>query len=89
MANYKNWNIVFDYAEGITSGKIVANKYRKLACQRFIDDLKNKKYDFNPEDAEFVIRIIESTFCHMQGENKLGEPLRGTPFILMPFHKYM
>lgn len=89
MANYKNWDTVFGYAEGIISGKIVANKYRRLACQRFIDDLKNEKYDFNPEDAEFVIRIIESTFCHMQGENKLGEPLRGTPFILMPFHKFI
>ncbi len=25
----------------------------------------------------------------MQGETQDGEPLRGTPFILMPFHKFI
>ena len=65
---YKNWDTAFGYAEDIVSGKIVANKYRIKACQRFLDDVKSKKYDFDPKDAEFVIRIIENTFCHQQGE---------------------
>lgn len=86
---YKNWDIAFGYAEDIVSGKLIANKYRILACQRFLDDVKSKKYDFDPKDAEFVIRIIENTFCHMQGEDKNGKPLRGTPFLLMPFHKFI
>lgn len=77
------------YAQGIVNGTIVANKYRVLGCQRFLDDLNNPEYDFDPKDAEFVIRIIESTFCHMQGEKLDGTPLRGTPFLLEPFHKFI
>lgn len=86
---YKNYNDVFGYAEAIVSGKTIANKYRVKACQRFLDDVKSDKYDFDPKDAEFVIQIIENTFCHMQGESREGMPLRGTPFLLMPFHKFI
>lgn len=88
-SKFKNWDIAFGYAKNIVEGKVIANEYRKKACQRFLDDIKSERYDFNPKDAEFVIRIIESTFCHMQGEDKYGNPLRGTPFLLMPFHKFI
>ena len=89
MGKYKNYDVVFSYANDIISGKVIANNYRIKACQRFLDDINNPLYDFNPKDAEFVIRIIENTFCHMQGEDKNGNPLRGTPFLLMPFHKFI
>ena len=87
--DFENWDVVFNYVNDIVTGKRVANNYRRKACERFLRDLKNERYDFNPKDAEFVIRIIEKTFCHQQGENKYGEPLRGTPFYLMPFHKFI
>lgn len=87
--HYENWDVVFGYANDIVGGRRIANKYRIKACQRFLDDVASEKYDFNPKDAEFVIRIIEKTFCHMQGEDKNGNPLRGTPFLLMPFHKFI
>ncbi len=77
------------YATKIVSGEVVANQYRKLACKRFLDDLENPKYTFRPKDADFCISIIESTFCHMQGEMMDGTPLRGTPFLLMDFHKFI
>nr|UCS96232.1 MAG: terminase large subunit [Caudoviricetes sp.] len=86
---YKNWDIVFGYVEGIISGTIVANKYRVKGCERFLKDLENPIYDFIPDDAEFVISIIESTICHQQGESLDGTPLRGTPFNLLPFHKFI
>lgn len=86
---YKNWDAAFGYAKDIVNGKLIANKYRVKACQRFLDDIASEKYDFNPKDAEFVIQIIENTFCHMQGEDKNGTPLRGTPFLLMSFHKFI
>lgn len=86
---YLSWDIVFGYAEDIVSGKKVANKYRIKACQRFLDDYASGKYDFDPTDAEFVIQIIEKTFVHMKGEDRDGNPLRGTPFILMDFHKFI
>ena len=78
-----------DYAEGIVSKRIIANEYRIKGCQRFLDDLKNPEYDFTTHDAEFVINLIENTFCHQQGEKHDGTPLRGTPFLLMPFHKFI
>lgn len=89
MAKYRNYDEVMSYAEGIASGRTVANRYRVKACERFLRDLKNPAYDFCPKDAEFVIGIIESTICHQQGENRDGSPLRGTPFFLLPFHKFV
>jgi len=77
------------YASDIVQGKKLGNKCRIQACQRFLDDLNNPDYDFNPKNAEFVINIIEATFCHMQGEKLDGTPLRGTPFLLEPFHKFI
>ena len=61
MEKYKNWDAVMGYAKGVVSGKIRANKYRILGCARFLKDLKNPAYDFDPNDAEFCIRIIERT----------------------------
>lgn len=89
MNKFKNWNTVFEYAEKIVSGKKLSNAYLKKACQRFLEDYKSKKYDFLPDDAEFVIRIIEKTICHQQGEDKYGNSLRGNPFLLMDFHKFI
>ncbi|MBR6543036.1 MAG: terminase large subunit [Anaerotignum sp.] len=86
---YKNWDAVMTYAQDIVSGKILANEYRVKGCQRFLDDLKNPAYDFKPADAEFCIGIIEKTICHQQGEEQDGTPLRGQPFLLMPFHKFI
>lgn len=77
------------YAKDIVSGKKIACKNQILGCQRFLDDLKNKEYEFRPKNAEFVIGIIEKTFCHQQGEKLDGTPLRGTPFLLEPFHKFI
>lgn len=89
MGKYKNWDTVITYAEGIVSGRILANAYRVKGCQRFLDDLKNPAYDFRPRDAEFCIGIIEKTICHQQGEQMDGTPLRGSPFLLTDFHKFI
>lgn len=78
-----------NYAKNIVDGVIPANKYRIKACQRFLDDLNNAEYDFNPKGAEFVIQIIENTFCHQQGEMQDGTPLRGSPFLLLDYHKFV
>lgn len=78
-----------NYAQDVVSGKIPANQYRIKDCERFLSDLKNPAYDFQPRDAEFCIGIIEKTLCHQQGERQDGMPLRGTPFYLLPFHKFI
>ncbi|MEJ9314642.1 terminase large subunit [Priestia megaterium] len=88
MSEYKNYDLVMDYVTSIVDGTKPANKEQIQGCERFLRDLKNSDYDFNPKDAEFVIGIIEKTFVHAQGEMLDGTPLRGTPFLLEPFHKY-
>lgn len=78
-----------EYVESIRSGKKIACKELNQGVNRFIKDLQNPNYDFNPKDAEFVIQVIEKTFCHAQGEKLDGTPLRGTAFLLEPFHKFI
>lgn len=87
--DYKNYDLVMDYAESILSGKKVACKELIQACVRFKRDLENPQWDFRPRLAEVVIQIIERTFCHAQGQKLDSTPLRGTPFLLEPFHKFI
>ena len=88
MIKAKNLDIVMEYANSIVEGRKIACKEQIQGCNRFLKDLKNPKYEFNPKDAEFVIGIIEKTFVHAQGERLDGTPLRGQPFLLEPFHKF-
>lgn len=84
-----NWLSVKAYVDSIISGKKIACKMLKLACERFYRDLQNPNYDFEPKNAELVIAIIEQTFTHRQGETIDGIPLRGKPFKLEPYHKFI
>ena len=86
---FKNYETVMEYVNNTVDKKKIACKENIEGCERFIEDLKNPKYEFNPKDAEFVIQIIEKTFCHAQGERLDGTPLRGQPFLLEPFHKFI
>ncbi|AYB47135.1 terminase large subunit [Paenibacillus lautus] len=89
MINFKNYDTVKEYASSIVEGRKVACKEVRQACERFFRDIENPAYDFNPKDAEFVIGIIEKTFVHQKGENMQGYPLRGTPFLLEPWQKFI
>lgn len=89
MKKYPNYDLVMEYAKSIVEGRKVACKEQIQCCQRFLDDLENPAYDFDPKDAEFVIGIIEKTFVHMQGEALDGTPLRGKPFLLAPWQKFI
>ncbi len=86
---YKNYDKVFEYVENILSGKKIACKETIQMCERFKKDSENLKYEFKPKDAEFVIGIIEKTFVHDQGERLDGSPLRGEPFLLEPWQKFI
>jgi phage terminase large subunit-like protein len=78
-----------EYAKSIVEGRKVACKEIIQACQRFLRDLENPAYDFNPKNAEFVIQIIEKTFVHQKGEDMQGRPLRGRPFLLEAWQKFI
>lgn len=85
----KNWPEVLKYAEGIRDGTIIANIERKQAVERFFSDLDNPDYWMDYKDPEFCIQIIEKTLCHQQGEALDGTPMRGKPFLLQPFMKFI
>lgn len=89
LDNIPNYGIVHKYVSDILSEKKIACKELIQACERFERDLQSPNFDFNPIEAEFVIRIIERTFVHQQGERLDGTPLRGQPFLLEPFHKFI
>jgi len=89
LAKYKNYDLVLEYAKSIIEGRKIACRELILCCQRFLDDLKNPEYELRPKDAEFVIGIIEKTFVHDQGERLDGTPLRGEPFLLEPWQKFI
>lgn len=85
----KNWQTVLDYAQGIRDGTIIANHERKQAVERFFKDLENPAYEIDHKAPEFCIGVIEGTICHQQGEAIDGTPLRGKPFLLLPFQKFI
>lgn len=89
LSKAKNWKTVLEYAESIRDGKKVACKELKQAVTRFFSDLENPEYGLDPKAPEFCIGIIEKTLCHQQGEKLDGTPLRGTPFLLEPWQKFI
>lgn len=80
---------VLDYTKDILSGKKIACDEIKLMCERFKRDLKNTDYSFKPDEADFVIDYIENTFIHQKGETLEGLPLKGKPFLLEPWQKFI
>lgn len=57
----------------------------RAACRRFLTDLHDARWEMRTEMPDFVIRVIETLFCHQQGEDLAGRPLRGTPLKLQPW----
>lgn len=89
LSKAKHWQTVLDYAESVRSGKKVACLELRQAVDRFFRDLDNPDYAMSPVWPEFCIGIIEKTLCHQQGERLDGTPLRGTPFLLEPYHMFI
>src|SRR3982751_832008 len=83
LLEHKNFNGVLAYANDIISGKRIACKELKQACQRFLDDLNDERYEIRAKDAEFCIQIIEKTFVHIKGTAK------GKPYKLETWQKFI
>ena len=80
---------VLNYAQGVIDGTIIAGEDRFIGCKRFMNMISAPEYEVRTRDADFVIGIIENSFCHKQGERLDGTPLRGTPFNLEPWQKFI
>lgn len=61
----------------------------QAACKRFLADLQDPRWDFRTDMAESIIEIIQTLFCHQQGEDLSGRPMRGRPLILEPFQLFI
>lgn len=86
---HENLELIMEYVNSIISGEKIAAKEIIQAAKRFLEDRENPEYDFNPKDAEFCIKVIEKTFVHDKGERLDGTPLRGAPFLLEPWQKFI
>ena len=85
----KNWPEVLEYATSIRDGQKIACQELRQAVDRFFRDIESPEYWVDYKAAEFCIQIIEKTLCHQQGERLDGTPLRGTPFVLEPYQKFI
>lgn len=61
----------------------------RAACRRYLSDLQEHRFDFDPACPEFLIAAMESLFCHVKGETLSGVPLRGTRLRLEPFQLFI
>lgn len=89
MEKAKNYKVVMEYVEKVISGEKPSCKEEVGACKRFLRDIENPEYDFKVKPPEMVIGIIEKTFVHQKGEDMEGRPLRGRPFLLEPWQKFL
>lgn len=81
-------DIAIQYARDVASGKIIAGNNAREA-KRFLDDLKRDDIYLDSNDPDNVINIIEKTMVHRQGETIEGKPLRGEPFLLLPWQVFI
>lgn len=89
FSKYANYKTVIDYCENIKSGKILANREQIQGVERFLNMLDDDRYELRPSESEIIIKLIEKTIKHRQGEQLDGTPMRDRPFLLQAWHKYI
>lgn len=77
------------YVDGVLSGEVRACREIVLSCERYRRDRACGRWDFRPEPACWIIAVIETMICHQRGQFLDARPLRGTPFLLLPYHKFI
>lgn len=89
FSKYENYKTVIKYCEDIKSGKILANREQIQGVERFLKMLEDDRYELRPSEPEIIIKLIEKTIKHRQGEQLDGTPMRDRPFLLQAWHKYI
>ena len=79
---------VVKYAKDVVAGKIKAGGNVR-ECQRFLDDLDRKEFEFRKHDPDLAINIIHELMVHKQGESLDGTSLVGKPLILQPWQMFI
>lgn len=89
MAKYENYDLVMEYCQNVLDGKRLVNKEQIQGIERFLASLEDERYDFRPSEPEKIIKLIELTMVHRQGERLDGSPIMGEPFLLEPWQKFI
>jgi len=84
MGKIKNHPSV-EYAEAVLSGDLIACRWIKLACQRFIDDLEHGQERGLFMDWEAADHALEF-FGHLRLWK--GREYKGLPFVLAPHYQF-
>lgn len=88
-AKHPHVDIGNKYARDIVAGKIPANKWVKLACQRHLNELEKQKsrdfdYRFDPAAAEKVCRFVE-----LMPHTKGTWAARGERLVMSPWQVFL
>ena len=75
--------VALQYAEDVLSEKVVACKYVKQACQRFINDLKRDDLVYDELAAQRAVNLMH-TLQHVKGSKWARKP-----FLLEPWQKFI
>lgn len=70
------------YAKDVTAGKIVCGKLMILACERFLRDLNDSRFEFRHEKVNHCLKFL-NIFKHYTGKSA------GKPFTLMPWQVFI
>ena len=71
------------YPEDVLAGKIPAGKYIRLACERYLDWMDNRKDIFFDEPRMDRIENFIGHMKHFEGR------FNGKPFILLPWQRWV
>ena len=82
---FKN-DVAHQYARDVVSGKIVAGKYCRLACERYLSDLddgESRGIEFKPDVARAYLRFFETMLVHTMGA------FADQPFVPLPWQQFV
>jgi phage terminase large subunit-like protein len=71
------------YAKDVLSGKVIAGKWIKLACEKFLSDLKRTDIVLDVKQGQRAINFIERKLRHWEGS------WRGKPLLLEDWQKFI
>ena len=64
LGDHRNAADVLAYVTGCLDGTILACPDIRQACERFVTDLADPRWEFRPAEAEYAIELIETMLCH-------------------------
>lgn len=71
-----------EYARDVVENRVVACRWVRLACKRFLDDLESPKYYFDESKYKMIVK-----FCSVLKHYTSGAA--GKPFILEPWEDFI